>query len=68
MQLSDKIYKILKWGILIFIPAFDTLLITLGKIYHFDTEIVILTISAITTFLGTITGISNYNYNKNKED
>ena len=64
MKLSDKIYQILKWGLIIFIPALITLIGTLGQIYNFDTETIVLTISAISTFLGVITGISNYNYKK----
>ena len=34
---------------------------------NFDTETIILTISAIATFVGAITGISNVNYNKNNK-
>lgn len=64
MKLNDKIYNILKWGLIIFIPALLTLIGTLGHIYNFDTETIVLTISAISTFLGVITGISNYNYKK----
>jgi len=67
MKLNDKIYKILKWGLIIFIPALITLIGTLGQIYNFDTETIVLTISAISTFLGVITGISNYNYHKENE-
>lgn len=67
MKFNDKIYTILKWGLIIFIPALITLISTLGKIYNFDTETVILTISAISTFLGTLTGISNYNFKKGDE-
>ena len=64
MKLNNKLYAILKWGLIIFIPALITLIGTLGQIYSFDTEKIILTISAISTFLGVITGISNYNYKK----
>lgn len=64
MKLNNKLYTILKWGLIIFIPALITLIGTLGQIYSFDTEKIILTISAISTFLGVITGISNYNYKK----
>ena len=64
MKLSDKVYQILKWGLIIFIPALITLIGTLGQIYNFDTKTIVLTISAISTFLGVITGISNYNYKK----
>lgn len=64
MKLNDKVYNVFKWALIIFIPALITLISTLGQIYKFDTEIIILTISAIATFIGTITGISNYNYKK----
>lgn len=64
MKINDKLYNILKWGLIIFIPALITLIGTLGQIYDFDTETIVLTISAISTFLGVITGISNYNYKK----
>lgn len=64
MKLNDKIYTILKWTLIIFVPALITLISTLGKIYKFETETIVLTISAIATFLGAITGISNYNYKK----
>jgi hypothetical protein len=63
MKLNDKVYNILKWGLMILIPAVITLIGTLGTIYSFETETIVLTISAISTFLGVITGISNYNYN-----
>ena len=64
MKLSNKVYDILKWVLFIFVPAFNVLLGTLGTIYGFETETIILTIDAIALFLGTIVGISNYNYKK----
>lgn len=64
MKLSNKTYDIIKWTLITFVPALILLISTLGTIYNFDTEIITLTIGAIATFLGTITGISNYNYNK----
>ena len=67
MKLNDKLYKVFKWGLIIFVPALLTLIGTLGQIYNFDTEKIVLTISAISTFLGVITGISNYNYSKGVE-
>lgn len=66
MKLNSKLYAVLKWGLIIFIPALITLIGTLGQIYNFETETIVLTISAISTFLGVITGISNYNYKKDK--
>lgn len=67
MKLSNKIYNVLKWVLIIFTPALITLIGTLGKIYNFDTETINLTIGAVATFLGVITGISNMNYYKDKE-
>ncbi len=67
MKLNDKVYNVFKWGLIIFIPAVLTLIGTLGQIYGFDTEKIVLTISAVSTFLGVITGISNYNYRKGDE-
>lgn len=64
MKFNDKVYTILKWALIIFVPALITLISTLGKIYDFSTDTIVLTISAIATFLGAITGISNYNYKK----
>ena len=64
MKLNDKVYTVFKWLLIIFVPATITLIGTLGQIYKFDTEVIILTISAVATFLGAITGISNYNYKK----
>ena len=64
MKLNNKVYNVFKWGLIIFIPALISLIGTLGQIYSFDTEKIVLTISAISTFVGIITGISNYNYKK----
>lgn len=66
MKMSNKVYDKIKYSLMIFVPALITLIGSLGQIYNFNTEIIILTISAITTFIGTITGISSMNYNKDK--
>ena len=62
MKLNNKVYDTFKWLLITVVPASILLISTLGTIYNFDTEIITLTISAIATFIGTITGISNYNY------
>lgn len=64
MKLSNKAYDIIKYCLFTVVPALITLISTLGAIYHFDTEIITLTIGAIATFIGALTGLSNYNYNK----
>lgn len=67
MKLSDTTYDFLKWMLMIVVPALITLISSLGTIYGWDTNTITLTIAAIATFLGVITGISNANYYKNKD-
>lgn len=64
MKLSDKTYNFLKWLCIIAVPAFITLLSTLGTIYNHDMTAVTATIGAIATFIGALVGISNANYKK----
>ena len=66
MKMSDKTYNALKYFLMIFYPALTLLISTLGSIYNFDVEKILLTIGAIVTFLGTITGISNIKKKKKK--
>ena len=68
MQLSDKAYGVIKWGVLTVLPAASTLIATLGKGYDWDTTTTVLTINAVATFLGVITGVSTHTYNKNKQE
>ncbi|EOS7951100.1 holin [Enterococcus hirae] len=49
------------------LPALSALVATLGKAYGWSgTDMTVLTINAIATFLGVITGVSAYNL-KDKE-
>ncbi|HHB0756380.1 phage holin [Enterococcus faecalis] len=67
MILPDKYYKIIKWGVLTVLPAGSVLVATLGKAYGWQqTDMTVLTINAIATFLGVVTGVSAYNL-KDKE-
>lgn len=66
MILPDKVYNALKWLLITFVPALLVLIETLGVIYNYDTQVIVLTISAIATFIGALIGISNTNYNKKK--
>ena len=65
MKLSDKTYNILKWLVVIVLPALATLYAALGGIWGLPlvTEITG-TINAVDTFLGAILMISTANYNK----
>ena len=67
MILSDKMYKFLKWFLILFVPAFLTLIIGLGQLWNFETELIVGTISLLATFLGAITKISDNNYKNDSE-
>ena len=71
MTIPNKVYNVLKWILLIFVPAFITLLTTLTMVWKWEIplEAIVTTISAVATFLGALIGISTKNYNKSvKED
>lgn len=63
--MSNKIYDILKWVALLFLPAVGTLYFALSNIWGLPYgEQIVGTITAVDTFLGVILGISSANYNK----
>lgn len=64
MILSDKVYNMLKWLLLTVVPALITLISGLGTIYGYDTTQITAVIGIISTFIGTLVGISNANYAK----
>lgn len=67
MKFSNKTYNTLKWAILTVAPALMTLVSALGVLYGWqNTELTVAVIGAITTFLGTITGVSSVKYNQSK--
>ncbi|MDH6364637.1 hypothetical protein M2139_001624 [Enterococcus sp. PF1-24] len=65
MKLNNKTYDRLKFVVTIFLPALITLITTLGSAFAWElTQLIVVTLGAITTFLGTLLGISTNNYNK----
>jgi hypothetical protein len=65
ITLSNKIYDTLKRFITIAFPAGITLYTTLAQLWNWGgTEKVILTASAVVTFLGVLLGVSSNNYKK----
>lgn len=67
--MSNKVYDVLKWITLVFLPALTTLTGVILNCFNVDcTDIVLTIMTAVTTFMGTVLGISNINYNKNKEE
>ena len=68
MQLSNKVYDILKWIAQYFLPAAGTLYFTLASIWSLPYgEQVVGTITALDTFLGVLLGLSSSQYKKEKD-
>jgi len=66
MKLPNKVYDWLKWIVLVFLPALNVLIFTLGQVIGFDSAVVCGVISAITVFLGALIGVSTINHNKDE--
>ena len=67
MILNNKVFTVLKRILATAVAPTIALITGLGELYHFDTTIIVGTITLVATFLGALLGISNYNYQK-KED
>lgn len=68
MLIPSKYYNVLKWLTLIFLPAVNTAIFTLGQVWGFDNVAQIVgTIAAINTLLGVSIGISTAQYNASDE-
>lgn len=69
-MLNDKIYEILKWVALIALPALATLVSVVLPLWNICDEsmttAVVGTITAVSTFLGTLLGVSTMKYRKNQ--
>lgn len=67
MNLNNKAYNITKWLVLTVLPALSALVGVLGKAYGWDgTDLAVITLNAVTVFVGAITGYSSVAYNKEK--
>lgn len=69
MKLNNKVYDVLKWVCLIGLPAFGVALTGLGQVWNWGipTEQIVATLGIIEVLLGSLLGISCYNYNKEKK-
>lgn len=71
MIFSEKTYQILKWACLIAAPAIATFLTTILPLFGVSAEMVNVAcavVTAATTLVGTLIGISNHNYYKEEGD
>lgn len=65
MRMSNKVYDVLKWIAMYFLPAAGTLYFALAGIWNLPYgEEVVGSITAVDTFLGVILGISSAQYKK----
>ena len=62
--LSNKAYDILKWIVMVFLPALNVFIFALGEALGFDSHTICGVIAAVTTFLGALIGVSTIGYNK----
>ena len=68
-MLSNKVYEVLRWVVVLVLPAISILITNLGKTWGWELpyEAISATIDYITLFLGSIFGISKIvNDRKNK--
>ena len=65
MKLTNKTYDYLKWVVVVLLPALGTLIGTIGTALNWEhTQITLVIVTAVTTFLGVCIGISTANYNE----
>lgn len=68
MKLSNKAYDILKWIVMVFLPALTTFAgVILNSFNVQGTETILTIMIAFDTFLGSLLGISSINYNKGEK-
>lgn len=67
--MNNKVYDILKWIAIIALPATAWLAGSIGgEIGWENAQTVTNIINMIATFLGTLIGVSSYNYNRTGDD
>lgn len=65
MKLSNKVYDILKWIVVIVLPALTTAYVGLATIWGFPySDEMAKTSAVVCTLLGALLGISTAQYNK----
>lgn len=68
MKISNKLYDILKWVVIIVLPAMATLYKALSAVWAWPyANEVVTTVTTADTFLGAVLCISAATYNYNKE-
>lgn len=69
MRLPNKVYDVLKWIVLVVIPACTTAYVGLDSVFNWGYGDVVAKVSAIVcALIGSIIGISTAEYNKAKKN
>ena len=64
MKINDKTYNYLKWIVVVLLPSLGTLIGTVGTAFNWEyTQITLVIVTAVTTFLGALIGVSTIGYN-----
>lgn len=66
MGMTNKTYDILKWVAIIALPAISTFVVVISRIWGWADlgSLIAQTITAVALLLGTLLGISNYQYKR----
>lgn len=64
MTFTNKQYDLYKKLVTVVAPALITLITGLGALYKFDSTAITGTLALLTTFTGTVLGISSKKYNE----
>lgn len=69
-MLSNRTYDVLKWLVLIAIPAIGTFIFAISQIWGWPpyAEQIVGTLSALAVLIGSLIGISTVQYNKEQEE
>lgn len=67
--MQNKTFEVLKWVAAIVIPALATFVGVVGKALEWqNTDITVIIVTAVGTFLGTVLGVSNRTYKMLSKD